>query len=109
MAREVYIQWKDNPTVTTINTSSYPITNVDFPAITICSQGSAKDILDTVIWKQFEKYLVSKAWIKPNIKKNGQMNSQRQKRSTHRSLDALSTEEVNKCILCLNCTHQQHI
>ena len=55
-----YTDWQDNPTITTINTTAYPIKNVEFPAITICSQGAAKDVLDMVLLDQFEDYLNSK-------------------------------------------------
>ena len=68
MSLEMYIQWKENPTITTINTTAYPIKNVEFPAITICSQGSAKDILDAAMLKQFERFLKSKGKIKPKVK-----------------------------------------
>ena len=56
-----YIEWQANPTITTINTTAYPIENIEFPAITICSQGSAKDVMDNVLLKQFEAYLESRA------------------------------------------------
>ena len=57
---KTYIEWQDNPTITTINTTAYPIKNIEFPAITICSQGLAKDVMDTVILRQFESYLKSR-------------------------------------------------
>ena len=44
---DIYDHWKDQPTVTTINTTAYPIKNVEFPAITICSQGMAKDLINS--------------------------------------------------------------
>lgn len=33
-----YIQWQDNPVLTTVNTTGMPIEQVEFPAITICAQ-----------------------------------------------------------------------
>ena len=33
-----YIQWKENPVLTSISTTGYPIEKVPFPAITICAQ-----------------------------------------------------------------------
>ena len=57
---KTYIEWQANPTITTINTTAYPIENIEFPAITICSQGAAKDVVDTVLLKQFEEYLEEK-------------------------------------------------
>ena len=38
MSLTAYWQWVDNPVLTTIGTTGYPIENVSFPAITICSQ-----------------------------------------------------------------------
>ena len=65
------MDWQANPTITVINTTSYPIKNVEYPAITICSQGLAKDIVETVFVQQFESYLVSKSIIeKPEISEN---------------------------------------
>ena len=91
------IEWKDNPTTTTVNTTAYPIENVEFPAITICSQGAAKDILDTAMLKQFEKYLKSKGKIIPNSKLDGKTKSkERRKRSLQEVVDYFSKEEVNK-------------
>ena len=40
-----YQDWVGNPVVTTINTTAYPVGNLDFPAVTICSQGTNEDIL----------------------------------------------------------------
>ena len=51
---KTYIEWQANPTITTINTTAYPIENIEFPAITICSQGAAKNVMETVLVKQFE-------------------------------------------------------
>ena len=92
MSREMYVQWQDNPTTTTVNTTAYPIKNVEFPAITICSQGSAKDILDRAMMKQFERYLKSKG--KTNQKTNPQG---RRKRSV---VDSLSKDEVDIIRIC---------
>ena len=33
-----YIEWKENPVLTTVGTTGYPIEKVDYPAITICAQ-----------------------------------------------------------------------
>lgn len=33
-----FIQWQDNPVLTTVATTGHPIENVEFPAITICAQ-----------------------------------------------------------------------
>ena len=102
MSLEMYIQWKENPTITTINTTAYPIKNVEFPAITICSQGSAKDILDAAMLKQFERFLKSKGKIKPKGKQPAKKTSEgRRKRSV---VDTLSKEEVDKVRLGFDIT-----
>ena len=68
---DIYVGWQANPTITVINTTSFPIKNVEFPAITICSQGLAKDIIENVLIQQFESYLESKKIITdPNAKLN---------------------------------------
>ena len=102
---QMYIQWKDNPTITTIDTVAYPIKNVEFPAITICSQGSAKDVLDTAILKQFERYLKSRGKIKPKDKQDGETKLKgRRKRSSQNIVDTLSKKEVDKVKIYIDYT-----
>ena len=89
---DIYVEWQANPTITVINTTSFPIKNVEFPAITICSQGLAKDIMENVLIKQFESYLESKKIITdPNAKLNKReiLDISKQKK-----LDSLTDEEV---------------
>ena len=107
-SRQIYIEWKANPTVTTINTSAYPIKNVEFPAITICSQGAAKDILDTALWNQFERYLNSTGKIKAKVNQNEKPKSGRLKRSPQSVVDDLSKEEVDKVKLNIF-LHMKHL
>ena len=40
MSSRLYINWKNDPVVTTIGNAFLPITMLDFPAITICSPGN---------------------------------------------------------------------
>ena len=54
------MNWKEQPVITTINTVAYPVENIEFPAITICSQGSAKDLTEIAIYRQFQTFLDSK-------------------------------------------------
>ena len=95
---QTYQNWKANPTITTVESTSYPIKNIEYPAITICSQGTSKDIMNTIIMKQFEEYLQSRG-----IKAQSQSNANRTqtptrpKRTTEqRVLETLSKEEVYK-------------
>ena len=66
-----YKDWKDNPIITTVNTTAYPIEDIDYPAITICSQGATEDIMDGVLLRQFEVWLKSKG-ITPEKAKDNQ-------------------------------------
>ena len=56
-SRDIYISWKSNPVLTTIENFAYPIENIPFPSITICPQGADNNILKSVLFKQFNEYL----------------------------------------------------
>ena len=52
-------EWQDNPILTSINTTGKPISEIHFPAITICSQGSINDVLKNVLSHQLNEYAKS--------------------------------------------------
>ena len=54
---QAYVNWQENPVLTSVGTTGYPIEKVEFPAITICAQGSAKEVIDAAFFKQFNDYL----------------------------------------------------
>ena len=56
----LYQQWQDDPVVTTLDTVALPIQDLEFPAVTICPQGSMKSILEVVLFNQFERYIRNK-------------------------------------------------
>ena len=56
MSISAFHNWKDNPVLTSVKTTGLPIEKIDFPAITICSQGSANDIIDAALFQQFKRY-----------------------------------------------------
>ena len=56
----LYVSWKEDPVLTTIENFAYPIQNIEFPAITICPQGADNSILRSVLYKQFNEYLAKK-------------------------------------------------
>jgi hypothetical protein len=35
----IYDNWQNKPVVTTATTTAYPITDIEFPSVTICAQG----------------------------------------------------------------------
>ena len=56
----LYVQWKDDPVVTSLDTVALSIEEVDFPAVTICPQGAVREIGDAVLFKQFREYVMEK-------------------------------------------------
>ena len=60
---QVWSIWKESdsdPIVTTLKTTSYPIEDIDYPAVTLCPQGSIQEIMDAALFNQFEEWLVQK-------------------------------------------------
>ena len=41
----IYTSWDENPISTNLGTTEYDIENLDYPSITICAQGSVKEII----------------------------------------------------------------
>ena len=42
---EIYQNWDEDPITTTIGTTEYDIGNLEYPSLTICAQGSVKEII----------------------------------------------------------------
>ena len=55
----LYKQWQDSPVITTLETVSMPIKEIEFPAVTICPQGSIKGIAETVLFHQLSRYITN--------------------------------------------------
>ena len=41
---QVYQDWQSNPTVNYLQTTGLPLSDIDFPSITICGQGSIYEV-----------------------------------------------------------------
>ena len=54
----IWYQWIDDPVMTTLSTISLPVEQIDFPAVTLCPQGSTEDIMDNVFYHQFQEWLL---------------------------------------------------
>ena len=70
---KLYNEWEDHPVVTTLDTISLPIEEIEFPAVTICPQGSRHEIIDSVLLKQFQKFIKRKTYGKPNFTQEDSM------------------------------------
>jgi hypothetical protein len=57
---QAYINWKRNPVLTSVSTTSLPIAEVPFPAITICGLGTIKEQSQEAYFRQIAAYLVDK-------------------------------------------------
>jgi hypothetical protein len=65
---QAYSEWVNNPVLTTVLTTAYPVKKVDFPAVTICGQGMNEDVFSSGIMKPFLGYLYSKQLLTiPNV------------------------------------------
>ena len=42
---EAWNDWQDNQVLTSVSTTALPISEIEFPAITICGQGSISEVL----------------------------------------------------------------
>ena len=59
MSYDAYKTWQDDPMITTVSSTGLPLKNIEYPAITICSQGMVQAILDKALDKQFNDFLVA--------------------------------------------------
>ena len=53
----LFDEWEDSPLITTLNTSSYPIDEIQFPQVTICPQGSVNNLVERVLFKQLTEFI----------------------------------------------------
>ena len=53
----LFDEWEDSPLITTLNTSFYPIDEIQFPQVTICPQGSVNNLVERVLFKQLTEYI----------------------------------------------------
>ena len=60
----LYNQWETSPVITTLDTVALPLEEIEFPAVTICPQGSVLDITDAVLFQQFKEYVRNKTGIR---------------------------------------------
>ena len=40
---KIYASWKDNPVLTTVSKTGLPISEIEYPTITICAEGSVDE------------------------------------------------------------------
>jgi len=58
-----YLDWQDNPVLTSSSTTGLPIKELEFPTVSICSQGVITDILSSSLLRMFKDYMLNvKGW-----------------------------------------------
>ena len=60
---KLFKDWQDEPVITTLATVAQPIDEIEFPAVTICPQGSNHELLNSALYRQFKGYLSNKTRI----------------------------------------------
>ena len=58
--QSLYKNWQESPVLTVLDTVTLPIEEIDFPAITICPQGSSKDIMNAALFEQFKNFILNR-------------------------------------------------
>ena len=53
----IYTLWQNEPVITTLDTVAYPIDELEFPAVTICPQGSMQRIAENMLFIQLERFI----------------------------------------------------
>ena len=56
MVNTSYTDWKDHPVITTLKTTTKPVTDLNFPAITVCADGKTLELVKKAIYKRFLKW-----------------------------------------------------
>ena len=57
----LYLDWQNEPVITSLDTIAMPIKDIEFPAVTICPQGAISSALDAILFKQFKEYIANKS------------------------------------------------
>ena len=55
----IYTLWQNEPVITTLDTVAHPIDKLEFPAVTVCPQGSIKSISENMLFIQLERFIES--------------------------------------------------
>ena len=54
LSAQLYNDWQDDPVLTTVGTTGLDIEKIDYPSITICAQGSVKEMIGLhFLWSNF--------------------------------------------------------
>ena len=57
---ELYVEWTDQPVITTLENTAKPTSEIPFPTVTICSPGLFRDNVQTSLEKSFNRWRLGK-------------------------------------------------
>ncbi len=57
---EAYTSWKNNPVMTTIETTGLSVSKVDFPAVVLCGQGAIREVFSGAFASHVLEFLKKK-------------------------------------------------
>ena len=93
--RILYQSWQDNPVITVLDTVTLPIEEIEFPAVTICPQGSSKDIMNAALFEQFKDFVFDRTENLTNFEK---LKISRKREVAESELDYLTASNVENLI-----------
>ena len=56
MITTAYLDWQENQVITTLKTTTKSVTDTEFPAITVCAGGLHMDLVEKVLYSNFEQW-----------------------------------------------------
>ena len=56
LVEKSFTMWRSNQVITTLKTNTKPISQLNFPAITICGEGNHMELVKKAIYKRFLKW-----------------------------------------------------
>jgi hypothetical protein len=57
-----YQDWRENQVITTLSSTSKPVSDLKFPTVTFCSPGLHMDLVEKVVFKNFEDWASKKEY-----------------------------------------------
>ena len=61
MISSTYTSWQTNQVITTLKTTTKPVTDMEFPSVTICGNGLHMDLVEKVLYENFNNWKATKS------------------------------------------------
>ena len=91
---QAYNDWQENPVLTSVKTTGKPISEMEFPAITICSQGTIDQVK---YWENCNKIKFAQHWLNIKVYNNlYKYQLSEYAKSQGMNLESLTTKELEE-------------